>query len=161
MNNARWIFPEAGDPGIAGLPPAAARILWRRGLRDAASAARFLHPRLEDLHDPFLLRDMDRAADRIRTAIARREPIEIHGDYDVDGVTSTVILKKTLDLVGAVAGWHIPHRLHDGYGLQTAAVEDAAARGIRLIVSVDIIKKSVSVELDLEDVEPAITPTCM
>jgi single-stranded-DNA-specific exonuclease len=130
MDNARWNFPEAGDPGIAG-------ILWRRGLRDAESVARFLHPRIEDLHDPFLLRDMDRAVDRIHSAIGRRERIEIHGDYDVDGVTSTVILKKTLDLLGADAGWHIPHRLLDGYGLQTAAVEDAAARGIRLIISVD------------------------
>jgi single-stranded-DNA-specific exonuclease len=133
MDNARWIFPEAGDSGVAG-------ILWRRGLRDAAAVARFLHPRLEDLHDPFLLRDMDRAADRIHSAIAQGEAIEIHGDYDVDGVTSTVILKKTLDRLGATPkgdGWHIPHRLRDGYGLQTAAVEDAARRGIRLIVSVD------------------------
>jgi single-stranded-DNA-specific exonuclease len=116
---------------------AAARILWRRGLRDTASAQHFLRPRLEDLHDPFLLRDMDRAVDRIQKAIAGREPIEIHGDYDVDGVTSTVILKKTLDLSGAQAGWYIPHRLREGYGLQVAAVEDAASRGIRLIVSVD------------------------
>jgi single-stranded-DNA-specific exonuclease len=130
MDNARWIFPEAGDPGIGG-------ILWRRGLRDSESVARFLHPRIEDLHDPFLLRDMGRAADRIGRAIARREAIEIHGDYDVDGVTSTVILKKTLGLLGADAGWHIPHRLRDGYGLQSAAVEDAARRGIRLIISVD------------------------
>ena len=92
---------------------------------------------MEDLHDPFLLRDMDRAVERIRLAIARREPIEIHGDYDVDGVTSTVMLKKALELAGAESGWHIPHRLHDGYGMQPAAVEEAAARGVRLIVSVD------------------------
>jgi single-stranded-DNA-specific exonuclease len=143
MENTRWVFPEADDAGIPALgrnlniPVAAAAILWRRGLRDAASAERFLHPRLADLHDPFLLRDMDRAADRIHAAIARREAIEIHGDYDVDGVTSTVILKKTLELAGGDAGWYIPHRLREGYGLQTGAVEDAAARGIRLIVSVD------------------------
>jgi len=92
---------------------------------------------MEDLHDPFLLRDMDRAVERIRKAIGGREPIEIHGDYDVDGVTSTVVLKKALELAGAESGWHIPHRLHDGYGMQPAAVEEAAARGVRLIISVD------------------------
>ncbi|HEX4277776.1 MAG TPA: single-stranded-DNA-specific exonuclease RecJ [Bryobacteraceae bacterium] len=119
------------------LPPAAARILIRRGLHDPAQAAAFLNPRIEDLHDPFLLRDMDRAVARIRTAIEHHEPIEIHGDYDVDGVTSTVVLKKALELAGADTGWHIPHRLHDGYGMQPAAIDEAAARGIRLIVSVD------------------------
>jgi single-stranded-DNA-specific exonuclease len=119
------------------LPQAAAQILFQRGFRDAGSAAQFLKPGIEDLHDPFLLRDMDRAVDRIRLAIGRSEPIEIHGDYDVDGVTSTVVLKKALELAGAESGWHIPHRLHDGYGMQPVAVEEAARRGIRLIVSVD------------------------
>ena len=144
---SRWIFPspasEADGVAIAslarelGLPGAAANILWTRGYRDALSANRFLNPRIEDLHDPFLLRDMDRAVTRIETAIAQREPIEIHGDYDVDGVTSTVVLKKALELAGADAAWHIPHRLNDGYGMQVAAVEEAAARGVRLIISVD------------------------
>ena len=119
------------------IPPAAAHILFQRGFRDPASAAHFLNPRIEDLHDPFLLKDMDLAVNRIRLAISRGEPIEIHGDYDVDGVTSTVVLKKALELAGAESGWHIPHRLHDGYGIQPAAVEQAAQRGIRLIVSVD------------------------
>jgi single-stranded-DNA-specific exonuclease len=109
----------------------------QRGFSDVESAAHFLNPRIEDLHDPFLLRDMDRAVERIRVAIALREPIEIHGDYDVDGVTSTVVLNKALELAGAQSGWHIPHRLHDGYGMQPAAVEEAAQRGVRLIVSVD------------------------
>jgi single-stranded-DNA-specific exonuclease len=119
------------------LPRAAAQILFRRGFRDAESATLFLNPRIEDLHDPFLLRDMDRAVERVRLAIDRREPIEIHGDYDVDGVTSTVVLKKALELAGAESGWHIPHRLHDGYGMQPGAVEEAAKRGVRLIISVD------------------------
>ncbi|MDP9053216.1 MAG: single-stranded-DNA-specific exonuclease RecJ [Acidobacteriota bacterium] len=119
------------------LPPAAAQILFQRGFRDRASVAGFLNPRLEDLHDPFLLRDMDRAVGRIREAILNHEQIEVHGDYDVDGVTSTVVLSKALQSAGARPGWHIPHRLHDGYGMQPGAVEDAAARGVRLIVSVD------------------------
>ncbi|HTA43191.1 MAG TPA: single-stranded-DNA-specific exonuclease RecJ [Bryobacteraceae bacterium] len=138
----RWLF-AADDDKAAQLalelrvPHAAAQVLIRRGFVDAAGAERFLNPRIEDLHDPFLLRDMDRAVDRIRTAIAGREAIEIHGDYDVDGVTSTVVLKKALELAGAESGWHIPHRLHDGYGMQPAAVNDAAGRGVRLIISVD------------------------
>lgn len=142
--NPRWVFPGGVDPQAVGalaeelrLPAAAARILVRRGYADTASAHRFLNPRLEDLHDPFLLKDMDRAVVRIRTAIAAGEAIEIHGDYDVDGITSTVILKKALEIAGANATWRIPHRLNDGYGMQPAAVEDAAARGVRLIVSVD------------------------
>jgi single-stranded-DNA-specific exonuclease len=139
---SRWNFAEAvvapdGFAQALGLPAAAARILLHRGFHDVAEAANFLNPRIEDLHDPFLLRDMDSAVARIQVAIARHEPIEIHGDYDVDGVTSTVILKKALELAGVDAGWHIPHRLHDGYGMQPAAVEEAASRGARLIVSVD------------------------
>jgi single-stranded-DNA-specific exonuclease len=141
MAGGRWIFPvEAGVTGPLDelqLPRAAAQIVLQRGFHDAASAAQFLNPRLEDLHDPFLLRDMDRAVERIRKAIGSRESIEIHGDYDVDGVTSTVVLKKALELAGAESGWHIPHRLHDGYGMQPAAVEEAAARGAGLIISVD------------------------
>ena len=140
----RWRFPDSlHDADIAALardvriPRAAARILWNRGYRDSASAAHFLNPRLEDLYDPFLLRDMDRAVERIRHAVAGRERIEIHGDYDVDGVTSTVILRKAIEMSGGAADWYIPHRLQDGYGMQPAAVEDAAGRGVRLIVSVD------------------------
>src|SRR6185437_5614754 len=128
---SRWIFPEkhSDDPVV--------QVLWNRGYRDAASVERFLNPRIEDLHDPFLLRDMDRAVARIEAAIANKEQIEIHGDYDVDGITSTVVLKKALELIGVEAAWHIPHRLNDGYGLQIAAVEGAAQRGVKLIVSVD------------------------
>lgn len=143
---SRWVFPADTDaPAIAALaaelrlPVAAAAILWRRGLRDADAAGHFLNPRLEDLHSPFLLRDMSRAVERIRQALAQSEAIEIHGDYDVDGVTSTVVLKTAIDLAGGngKTGWHIPHRLHDGYGMQPAAVDEAAARGVRLIISVD------------------------
>ncbi len=139
---SRWLFPtEDGQSaklaGELNLPPAAARILYRRGFRDSVTAERFLNPTIADLHDPFLLRDMHRAVERIRQAITHGDQIEIHGDYDVDGVTSTVILKKALELAGVQSGWHIPHRLHDGYGMQPAAVEAAASRGVRLIISVD------------------------
>lgn len=143
---SRWVFPSADAETVAAiarladelrLPAAAARILWKRGFRDAVSAGQFLNPRMEDLHNPFLLRDMDRAVARIEAAIAQGERVEIHGDYDVDGVTSTVVLKKALEMIGLNAAWHIPHRLNDGYGMQVASVEEAAGRGVRLIISVD------------------------
>jgi single-stranded-DNA-specific exonuclease len=146
LNSTRWVFPnQADDQPIATLaaelniPAPAARIVWNRGYRTPAAATQFLDPRLEDLHNPFLLKDMDRAVERLRQAFFQNEKIEIHGDYDVDGVTSTVVLKKALELAhpGAEVGWHIPHRLLDGYGLQPAAIDEAASRGVRLIVSVD------------------------
>src|SRR5215472_14705878 len=108
-----------------------------RSLRDIATAEAFLKPRIEDLLDPFFLMDMGRAVERVRQAIAAGEPMEVHGDYDVDGVTSTVILKKAIEIAGGTAGWHIPHRLRDGYGMQPEAVEGAAARGAKLLISVD------------------------
>jgi single-stranded-DNA-specific exonuclease len=80
---------------------------------------------------------MHAAVERILGAIARKERIAIHGDYDVDGVTSTVILRRALELLGADVVHFIPERLRDGYGLQPAAVERLHAEGARLIISVD------------------------
>src|SRR5712691_9702969 len=77
-----------------------ARLLCQRGLGDPDLALRFLNPMLEHLHDPMLLADMRVAVDRIMNAVARKERIAIHGDYDVDGVTSTVILRRALELLG-------------------------------------------------------------
>ena len=70
------------------------------------------------MHDPLLMRDMDRAVERLRTAIRKGEKIEIHGDYDVDGTTSTVILKTAIAMAGGEAGFFIPHRVKDGYGMR-------------------------------------------
>lgn len=115
----------------------AARVLWRRGFRDAVEARRFLSPSLADLHDPFLMRDMDKAVARLHSAIRARQEILLYGDYDVDGTTSIVLLTTAIRLAGGEAQFHVPHRLKDGYGMRAEAVEDAAARGVRLIVSVD------------------------
>src|ERR1700682_5360938 len=120
-----------------GIAPVVARLLCQRGLSDPELATRFLNPSLEHLHDPMALADMGVAVDRIMAAIARKERIAIHGDYDVDGVTSTVILRRALELVGADVVHFIPERLRDGYGLQPAAVERLHAEGVALIVSVD------------------------
>src|SRR5438128_8783096 len=119
------------------IEPAVARLLCQRGISDPGLAERFLNPSIDHLHDPWLLADMRAAVDRILAAIARRERIAIHGDYDVDGVTSTVILRRALELLGADVVHFIPERLRDGYGLQPAAIERLHADGVALVVSVD------------------------
>ena len=120
-----------------GVSPVTAHLLCLRGMGALDDARRFLTPRLEDLHDPFALADMSIAVDRILAAVSAKERIAIHGDYDVDGVTSTVILRRALELLGADVVHFIPERFRDGYGLQTAAIDRLHADGIRLIVSVD------------------------
>jgi single-stranded-DNA-specific exonuclease len=120
-----------------GIAPVVAKLLCQRGLSDPERASRFLSPSLEHLHDPMALADMRVAVDRILAAIARREKIAIHGDYDVDGITSTVILRRALELLGADVTHFIPERLKDGYGLQPAAIERLHADGVALVVSVD------------------------
>ena len=117
--------------------PVTARLLSIRGLDDPLSARRFLFPSLDDLLDPDRLTDLPVAVDRILSAIANKERIAIHGDYDVDGVTSTVILRRALELLGADVTHFIPERLRDGYGLQPASIERLHALGVALIISVD------------------------
>jgi single-stranded-DNA-specific exonuclease len=119
------------------VPPVIARLLCQRGLHDPDTAQRFLTPSLDQLHDPFRLTGMREAVTRLQAAITQREAIAIHGDYDVDGVTSTAMLRRGLELLGAEVSHFIPHRTQDGYGLQPATVERLAAAGARVIVSVD------------------------
>jgi single-stranded-DNA-specific exonuclease len=114
-----------------------AGLLAARGCETAALAKQFLRPALDHLHSPMELRDMDCAVHRLMRAIQSGEKIEIHGDYDVDGTTSTVILKTAIEMAGGKCTFCIPHRLRDGYGMQLAAIERAAAAGVKLIVSVD------------------------
>jgi single-stranded-DNA-specific exonuclease len=120
-----------------GVDPIVARLLCQRGLVDPEIAARFLNPSLDHLHDPMALADMRTAVDRIMSAIAGKERIAIHGDYDVDGITSTVIVRRALELLGADVIHFIPERLKDGYGLQPEVMERLQAAGVRLVVSVD------------------------
>ena len=120
-----------------GLPPVLARLLHQRGLTDPDEAQRFLDPSLAHLHDPFLLTDMRPAVARLHQAIERRERVMIHGDYDADGITSTAMLQRALEMLGADVGHFVPDRMKDGYGLQPKTIEHLASLGARLIVSVD------------------------
>src|SRR5262245_59912632 len=103
----RWESLACDEPAAERLAaaldvaPVVARLLCQRGFEDPADAARFLNPSLDQLHDPLALADMRVAVDRILAAIAGKQRIAIHGDYDVDGVTSTVILRRALELLGA------------------------------------------------------------
>jgi single-stranded-DNA-specific exonuclease len=117
--------------------PVIARLLCMRGLSEPQQAQRFLNPSIEHLHDPFRLADMRVAVERLERALAQRERIAIHGDYDVDGITSTVILRRALELLGGDVVHFIPERLRDGYGLQPAAIDRLHGEGVGLIVSVD------------------------
>jgi single-stranded-DNA-specific exonuclease len=140
---ACWLIPRFDPAGIEQLRAAlqlslpAARVLFNRGYKDPASARRFLRPSLDDLHDPFLMLGMGPALERLRRAIARSEKILLYGDYDVDGTTSIVVLKKAIELAGGQASYHIPNRLKDGYGMHLEAIGQAAADGIGLIISLD------------------------
>jgi single-stranded-DNA-specific exonuclease len=143
MGHTRWLLPET-DPERAGrlaaeigVSAATARVLLARGYAAPDAARRFLHPSLDDLHDAFLLAGMREAVDRLHRAIAQREKILLYGDYDVDGTTSVVILKKTIELAGGCASFYVPDRLKDGYGMRAEVIGQAAAEGVRLVISVD------------------------
>lgn len=119
------------------MPPVVARVLLTRGLATAADVARFLNPSLSHLHDPSLLPDLDIGVDRLASAIESGEKICVHGDYDVDGVTSTALLVRTLRALKADVDYRLPHRHRGGYDIKPASVEEIAAAGASLIVTCD------------------------
>jgi single-stranded-DNA-specific exonuclease len=143
MPASRWLIP-APDPQAAerlaaalDIAAPAAKVLVHRGLADPDAARRFLHPSLDDLFDPYLMLGMEPAVERLRKAIHDGEKILIYGDYDVDGTTSVVLLTKAVQIAGGTAGYHVPHRLKEGYGMRPEVVEAAAAQGVTLMISVD------------------------
>ncbi|MGA7079630.1 MAG: single-stranded-DNA-specific exonuclease RecJ [Terriglobales bacterium] len=117
--------------------PVLADLLVQRGIEEPDAAAHFLSPELSDLHDPLQMNGMKSALDRLEAALERKEKILIYGDYDVDGTTAIVILKTAIELCGGTAGFHVPHRIREGYGMRDEVIERAAADGVRLIISVD------------------------
>lgn len=122
---------------LSGLPRPIARLLVIRGITTPSDAYTFFNPSLEHLHDPFLLPDLDIAVDRLTRAIRAGEPICVHGDYDVDGVTGTALLVRTLRALKADVRYRIPNRKRDGYGIKPQAVIESAQSGSRLIVTCD------------------------
>lgn len=120
-----------------GLNPLISRILESRDIRDPDLARRYLSPSLRDLHNPFLMQDMNRAVDRIIRAIYQEERIVVYGDYDADGITSVVVLLQFLRRIHRSVTYYIPDRITEGYGLNREAVERFRCEGVGLIVTVD------------------------
>jgi single-stranded-DNA-specific exonuclease len=122
------IFPD--------MPRSVAQILFNRGLADVERAKRFLD-RQWDCDDPFRMKGMNEAVTRLRQAIRGADPIAVYGDFDADGVTSTVVLVETLRALGADVCPYIPHRVDEGYGLRVEALDELADQGVRLVITVD------------------------
>lgn len=120
-----------------GLDPLVARILACRGICDEEAASRFLAPSLSQLPDPFLLTGIEQAVNRLVAARDRNEKVVVHGDYDVDGITSTAMLVQFFRSVGISAEYHIPLRLEHGYGLSADGIVTIAGQGASVVVTVD------------------------
>lgn len=120
-----------------GVHPIIAQLLINRGIMTTQEADSFLSADLSKLHDPFLLKDMDKAVSRVRQAREKKERVLIFGDYDVDGVTSLTILHNALVKIGIDVITHIPHRMHDGYGLNEDIGKIAKEKGVSLLITVD------------------------
>src|SRR6202171_5655142 len=143
----RWQFGEgtgreAAQEGARlasglGVTAAVGRVLWARGYREPSQAERFLEPRFEHLPNPFELKGIEAAVSRLQRALAQGERVCVYGEYDVDGVTSTALLVSVLRKLGGNVEFYVPHRLVEGYGLNTDALTRLAARGTRLLVSAD------------------------
>jgi len=141
--STRWQFRAVAEDRVAslaaelGLSPVAARFLVARNMADPDVARSFLNPTLASLHDPFELRDMDRAVEQITSALRDRRRIAIFGDYDVDGLTATSLLVRFFAWLGVDVLPYIPHRLNEGYGMSRKGIDCLAAQGVELIVTVD------------------------
>jgi single-stranded-DNA-specific exonuclease len=141
---ARALASELGCPGVL------AQVLVARGIESAESAKEFFAPRIESLldrasADPMQMLGMAVAVERVLKAIGEREPVMVYGDYDVDGTTATVLLKTAIERIGAAmqptravdVRYHVPHRIREGYGMQSSVLAAAAESGVRLVISVD------------------------
>lgn len=139
----RWVIRES-DPGLSrdlarklSISEPLSSILVARGFDDVDRARAFLTPRLDNMQDPFLFKDMEKASRRILQAVMKREKILIYGDYDVDGISSTALLYSLLLMVHADADYHIPDRLTEGYGMRPERIKRAAEEGVKLLITVD------------------------
>jgi len=140
----RWVSPRVMDiekvrlvQDKFGLHPLVSQILSNRGFQNIEQADQFLNPSLEDLHDPFIMKGMEVAVDRLARALENKEKIVIYGDYDVDGITSISLIVRYLSQLGGDVGYYIPHRMVQGYGLSKAGIDNVAGMGASLVVTVD------------------------
>lgn len=139
----RWLFENIDSAAAASLarearlPEVLAGLLLARGIHTSDEAHVFLSPSMDQLHEPALMLGMDTAVERIELAIAHRQPVLLYGDYDVDGTTAVVLLKTAIEMLGGIARFHVPHRINEGYGMNSAVLEQAASEGVRLVITVD------------------------
>ncbi len=144
--NYRWTFKkqegnEDHIPNLARLlkiPKSLSSVLASRGIKNEKEAQAFFEPKLEDLHDPFLMDGMDLAVDRVLQAVNSGEKIWIHGDYDVDGTSSTSMVCQFLQEIGGTVDYYIPDRFDDGYGLSHKSVDLGRDFGATLLITVDV-----------------------
>ena len=139
----RWKLTDTNHAQAAELaktarvPLVLAELLVARGITEAGQAFIFLNPEADQLSDPFLMMGMAAAVERLERAIELHEPVLLYGDYDVDGTTAVVLLKTAIEMLGGEARFHVPHRLREGYGLQSSVLEASYAEGVRLVITVD------------------------
>lgn len=117
--------------------PAIAELLVQRGITSVANAERFFNPSLSDLHDPFLMKDMDKAVDRLNRAMGAKEKILVYGDYDVDGTTAVSLVYKYLRNYYSHIEYYIPTRDEEGYGISIKSIDYAVSKGVKLIIVLD------------------------
>ena len=146
---AQWHVAQSTDASAThalavelNVPEWFAVLLVQRGVSNKLEAEAYLDPSLNHLHDPSTMLGMSAAVERILVAIQQREPVLIYGDYDVDGTLATVLLKSAIDRLApegepSLVRYHIPHRMREGYGMQGTVLHNAAADGVRLVISVD------------------------
>ena len=141
----RWIVKPQGNPeavaamaAATGISPVLANLLVQRGIDTLEKAKKFFNPQLSDLHDPFLMKDMDKAVERVERAVRNREKIMVYGDYDVDGTTAVALVYKFLRQIGHKdLLFYIPDRYTEGYGISTKGIDHAARKGATLIIALD------------------------
>lgn len=138
LHSKKWTIEKNKNKEISvDIHPIVEQILINRGYDDKEALDKFLNPSLEGLYDPFLMKDMKKAIDRIRDAMEKGESIWIYGDYDVDGITSISVLVTCFEFLGIPINYYIPNRLEEGYGLSVAGMETIINKGADLIISVD------------------------
>jgi single-stranded-DNA-specific exonuclease len=140
----KWILPEAISQenlsyllNIKGLHPVVAELLWKRGIKTEEELREFFNPDFPHIHDPFLMKDMDKAVSRLEEAMENGERIMVFGDYDVDGTTATALVYRFLSPLYSNLECYIPDRYQEGYGISIAGIDKAKENGVSLIIALD------------------------